>query len=156
MTNLINLIKNLKEKGLEMPETKINVPKKLENVPLVEKPGINLGIDETMDAVDFSISLANAIIYSFADGKLGIGDIGYFMQPFMKLPAALSGIEFIPDELENLDDEEIAILKDKVAEDLEIDDLKAMLIIKESINTIYSIYNLVKAIQFEDEDESNA
>lgn len=122
-------------------------PKKLEFVTVPDKAGINIGIDETMDVVDAAVSLANAIIDSYSDGKLTVSDIFNFIKPFTKLPKAISGIDQVPSELDDLQEAELQRLIDFVQAELDVDDLKAKLIVQKSLEAIYGLYELLKVIR---------
>lgn len=122
-------------------------PKKLEFVTVPDKAGINIGIDETMDVVDAAVSLANAIIDSYSDGKLTVSDIFNFIKPFTKLPKAISGIDQVPYELDDLQEAELNQLIEFVQNELEVDDLRAKLIVQKSLEAIYSLYELLKVIR---------
>jgi hypothetical protein len=76
-----------------------------------------VGITETADMVEFIASLGNAIGKSLDDKKLGLSDIANLIGPVTKLPAAVSGISKIAQELADMDDDEkdklIALFREK-------------------------------------------
>jgi len=144
--NIINP-DEIKPKPLEVNMPELTIPATLETVDVPDQPGIEIGIDETLDAVDFAISFANAIVLAYEDGTLSLTDFGYAMTPFMKIPAVLSGINAIPAELANLSEEELDTIITKVQEDLEVDNEKAKDIVIKSLSLAYSIYELVKVLQ---------
>lgn len=119
----------------------------MEKIKLPAKPGIAWGIEETTDVVEFGIALANSVIKALEDGRITLLDIPGFIVPLTKLPAALSGIEFVPYELNDLQQDEIDKLKKTVTDNLQVDDERAKLIIEQSIVTLYQIYNLVKLVK---------
>lgn len=131
---------------LNLEETKMETTKKLQPVKLPENPGVSFGINETTDVLNFGISLANALIKSLEDGKIQLTELASFVSPLTKIPSALSGISLVPAELGDLTDEEMTTLKSVVQDQLEVDDERAIEIIEKSIDAIYAIYNLVKAI----------
>ena len=145
-------IDNIPAKGLDpMPlKTLKELAKeisKMTNVNLPEEPGLNYGINETRDVIVCGIQLANSVIKTLDDGKVTIGDIPNFIAPVMKLPAAISGITMVPAELNDLDEVELQEITEFVQNNLEVDSATAQEIIKQSIQTIYSIYKLAKLIK---------
>lgn len=131
-------------KPLEVIMAELTVPSQLETIPLPEKPGIEIGIKETLDAVDFSIALANSIVIAYQDGQLGLTDFQYAISPFMKVPAMLSGINAIPAEISDMTEAELQQIVDKVSNDLEVNSDKALVIVTKAIKVAYSIYELLK------------
>lgn len=115
---------------------------------LTDQPGMQFGIEETKDVILFGVSAANAVIASLKDdGKITVKDFPNLIAPMMKLPAALSGLNYVPAELADLTEVEKDELIQFVKANLEVDDAKAQAIIQKSIEAAYSIYNLVKAIE---------
>ena len=78
----------------------------------------NFGIKETQDVFRAGIALKDAIKISRQDdGKITFpGDLINFIGFLTVLPAAFSGIENVPNELNDLDDEEIVVLSDMFGE----------------------------------------
>ena len=130
--------KTLKEKVKEIV--------KMAPVTLPEKPGLELGIEETKDVLVFGIDLANAAIEALSDGKLSITDFPLFIKPIIGLPKALSGIDKVPAELGDLTviekDEIIAIVQEKLV----VNNEDAAVIAQKSIEVVYRIYDLIKTI----------
>lgn len=112
-----------------------------------EAPGVEFGIEETMDVVDFGVDFANAVIKTFEDGKVTPGDIIHFVSPVIKLPSAISGLEMVPAEIENMDEAELQTVVNSVMEKLNVPEDKAREIVKRSIEAVYSVYQLVKAVK---------
>lgn len=139
---------NTKPLEINMPE--LTVPQQLDTVPVPEKPGIEIGISETLDAVDFAISFANSIVLSYQDGSLSLSDFQYAITPFMKIPSVLSGINMIPAELADLSEAELGQIINKVTTELNVDSVKAKDIVVKALNLAYSIYELVKVLKKED------
>lgn len=130
--------------------TKLKLEKQmspLNEVPLVEKPGVAFGVEQTKDVLDFSIALTNSIIAALKDGKITVADIPVFFAPLIKLPAALSGLDQVPYELNDLTTAELDELKEFVQTKLDVTDEKAKLIINKSISLLYEIYDLIKIIK---------
>lgn len=143
-----NDLKNIAIKGFDLLKNKL-IKKEVEmsEVKIPYKPGITYGVEETEEVIDFAILLANSLIKTFEDGKISIFDLTNFITPMVKLPKAISGIDKVPSELYDLDSNEYFRLKDKIKTQLNVDDAAAMNIIDNSIDLIYSIYNLIKAIK---------
>lgn len=138
----------LETKKLEVIPTKNKIGDKMTEVKVPEKPGLEFGIEETQDVLDAAISVANSVILSLADGKLNLFDVVHFIKPITKLPQAISGLEFVPSELDNLSPAELDELIGFVKTNLELeDDGKAKLIAEKSIRLIYDVYDLVKLIK---------
>jgi hypothetical protein len=136
--NEIIPIKKLQEIAKEYVMKEVQVP---------EEPGISYGVEETKDVIAAGVALANAVISSLKDGKVTLTDIPAFIAPVTKLPAAISGIALVPAELADLDAIELQELTEAVKAQLEVDDEKAKVIIQKSIQTLYGLYDLVKAIK---------
>lgn len=119
-------------------------------LPLVkvpEKPGIEIGTEELDEVIDCGLEFANATINALKDGKVTLGDIPAFIPAVVKVPKAISGLENVPAELENLTEEELKGRIELVKNKLNVDDEKAKAIVEASIKFVYSGYQLVKAIQ---------
>lgn len=137
----------IRDDYLTKPKLEKDMSEKNEVPVLTDKPGLEFGTDETKDVVLFGCSLANAVIAALKDGKIAITDFPDFLPPIMKIPAALSGIGKVPQELNDLSQIEKDELIQLVKDNLQVDDAKAELVIEKSINTLYSIYDLVKTVQ---------
>jgi len=136
---------------------KLNIPEELKakamryvNVPKPDSP-VQLGIDETMDGIDFGIKVANAIIYAYQDGKLSITDLQYFLSPAIAAPKFFAGIDKIPMELADLTLEEKNQIVEKVKTELAITSDKAQRIVEKALNLAYGIYDLVSEILTEEQ-----
>lgn len=112
----------------------------------VEDVNLPMGIEETVDVVDFGVSFANAIIASYEDGKLSLGDFQYAIKPIMKAPAAFNGISQVPAELADLDEVERDAIIQRVKENLEVSSEKAMRIVEKALTWAYATYDLVDEI----------
>jgi len=141
------LDKDIPIKGLEKIQSQKEGTPNMEPVVIPEKPGLSFGIEETQEVVDFGISLANAVIKSLADGKVGFSDIPNFVSPVFKLPKALSGIDKVPYELNDIQPEELEQLKSFVKANLDVADEKAKEIIDNSLLVLYDIHTLVKVVK---------
>jgi len=70
------------------------------------------GVKETKDVLSVAIKLAKAFALAQADGKISWTDLGLLIEPGMAMPAAITGIGMVPEELGDLDDAEIGELND--------------------------------------------
>jgi len=75
---------------------------------------------ETKEFLSFTFALFNAIHESSVDGQITVQDVPNFLQVAMKAPEAVKGINFIPNEIMNLGEEESEELKTWVAEHFNI------------------------------------
>lgn len=143
-------------KGLEIPtgkemEEKIKAEAKakaetLKQYPTI-KPELNMyGIEQTKDAVIAVCALGNAISESLQDdGKIGLGDLPKFINPVVKLPAAISGIGEVPKELDDLMPEEKQELVELVQEELELGE-KSEEVTTRILNIVYELKSLIDFI----------
>lgn len=144
-------------KGLEIPtgkemEDKLKEKAKAEADRLKQYPTIKselnmYGIEETKDAVIAVCALGNAIASSLEDdGKVTLGDLPKFINPVVKLPAAISGIGEVPKELADLTDEEKEELVALVEGELEVGE-KAEEVTTRILNIVYEIKSLVDFVK---------
>ena len=118
--------------------------------PDAENPGVNneFGIDETTDVVESIVKIANAVKVTMEDGKFSPMEAFNFTGALISLPKALSGLKFIPAELDNLDDGEIETLVNTVRETLEYaSDELIQAIIKKALVIALEIKELVEVIK---------
>ena len=104
-----------------------------------------VGIKETKEAMLFGISLAMAIDESTQDGFQWT-DILSLIKPMTKLPAALDGIQEIPSELDDLDENERAELI-KAIEELKFASEKSEAIAEQALIAGVEIGKLVIEIR---------
>lgn len=142
----MNTEKIIAAKGLE-PIQEQKKELRMNKISLPEKPGLGFGLDETIDVIEFGISLTNSMMRAFGDGKLTLTDVPYFIAPMTKLPAALSGMSMVPFEITDIQKLDLQKLVDLVKGNLTIDDKKAKSIIEYSLLIIYDIYELVTTIK---------
>jgi hypothetical protein len=88
---------------------------------------VKLGTQETKEALDFLFDLTDAIIKSLEDGKVNLLDAPKFLKPFKSASSGISGINIIPKEIIDMDDQEWDELAKHVAErfDLKNDNIEA-------------------------------
>lgn len=79
-----------------------------------------IGVEQTKDAIVAIAAFVNAMSYALEDGKITLTDLPLLLNPAMKLPAALTGIGEIPNELSELDDNEMNELLVVVATELDL------------------------------------
>jgi hypothetical protein len=118
---------------------------KMETVKVPESPNI-YGIEETKDAVIFLTSLANAITESLADGGITLSDYPKFIKPVTKLFPAISGINQVPRELEDLKEDEKAELVELVKNELNVN-ANVEEIVAQAIDIAFEIKVLADLIQ---------
>ena len=112
-----------------------------------DKPEMEFGIEETKDVIVVLAKIANGVDKSLEDGEFTITDAFNFTGVVTKLPAALSGLKFVPAELGNLDDSEIAELVGLVKEELDIaDDEKVKAIIDKALIIVLAIKGLIESL----------
>lgn len=117
-------------------------------VKLPAKPGEDLiGTEELHEVIDFGVAFGNALIKTFEDGKITIGDIPQFVSPMFKLPSAINGLDKVPAEINDLTEQELQAEIDFIMQTLDVDNEHARNIIVAAINAVYSNYLLVKAIK---------
>jgi len=137
--------------GDEMQEKIKNQVKKdsekLTKYPTI-KPELNMyNIEETKDAIKAICGIGNAVSSSLADdGKITLGDYPKFIGPVISLPAAISGIAEVPEELADLTEQEKDELITLVRESLEVGD-KAEEVTVKILNIIYEIKAFVDFIK---------
>lgn len=103
------------------------------------------GIKETKEAMLFGISLAMAVDESTQDGFQWT-DILNMIPPMTKLPAAISGIEKVPAEIEDLDEQERAELVEAIQEMDFVSDESEM-IAEQALRVGVEIGNLILKIR---------
>lgn len=107
---------------------------------------MRLGIDEVKDVVRLGCSMGNAISKSLEDGQFNLGDLTNFIDPAMKIPAAVEGFDLVDDQLLDMDDQEQAELQTMVQEEFNIPSAKAEEIVDRSFNFGMAGIRLYQAI----------
>lgn len=109
------------------------------------------GIKETRELIQFAVSMVEAGRVSLGDGEFNFpGDLVNFVDPVTKMPAAFSGITNVPNELFDLDDEEIDELRNEFGEI--IDDPRWIKVIHASFLLFDSVVELVNDEKAEETD----
>lgn len=84
-----------------------------------------LGTQELEELVDFVFDISDSIKSSIEDdGKVSVGDAPKFLKPLLKSGKAIGGINAVPRELADLDDEEMRVIVSKVKDRFDITDDK--------------------------------
>ncbi|MBI1939177.1 MAG: hypothetical protein HYS25_13795 [Ignavibacteriales bacterium] len=158
MDDKLNKLGKIPVKGLEpLPAKTIKEFIKEKTMPEVKettKPDIEIGIEETLDALDFTIALANGVIATLKDGKVSVADIPNFIKPLIKLPAAISGIDKVPAELNQLRENELQIILDEVKKELSTDDIKTKAIVEQSLKILFGINELIEIIKSQNAEDN--
>lgn len=78
-----------------------------------------VGIQETLDVIDFGLTLAGDLFESYVDdNQITLGDALKFSDTLQALPAAITGITEIPAEIADIDETEVEQIKNHVIEKL--------------------------------------
>ena len=104
------------------------------------------GIQETKDLVVFLVTFANALDQALENGWQWLSDLIGLIPAGIKLPAAVTGIEQVPAELDDLDEDERKELMDVVA-GLEFNSEMTEIITERAIATALSLASLIEAIR---------
>lgn len=136
----------IEPKGADLQLINFEIPTKLEGfVPPIE-PGTGFGIEETKDVVLFAVLFANALMKTFADGKVSLSDLPYFFNVALKLAPALSGMNKVPAEIKDVDENEIKELIQIIKDNLGLETDQAKVVLQKSLNLVYAVYDLVSAV----------
>ncbi len=143
----LNNYKNEGKKEME-DKNKIETPEKLEKTNNdAKKPTMEFGIKETKDLVITIIKLGNATKLSLKDDKITFTDIPHFASAVASLPAALGGIKYVPAELGDLTDTEVAELVNLVIDELEwANDEKVRELVQHSLNAALEIKEIIELL----------
>ena len=79
-----------------------------------------VGIKETKELVKAMLMLGNSAGMALADGKFDWSELGLFVAPLGSLPAALSGLQDLPKEWQDMDDSERDELMKYVQDEFDI------------------------------------
>lgn len=72
------------------------------------------GIKETLEVIDFGMAIISGMYQAKADGKIDMNDIGFIMPAGMAAPAAFEGITEVMNEIKDLKEEEVVVIKNHV------------------------------------------
>ncbi len=108
-----------------------------------------VGIQETKDVIILGLAIGNGVYASLADnGKIGVEDMANLLPIITALPNALEGIGEVPKEIKDLNEAELAEIKNLVLEKLPNIGDKWLVVARESMNiglAALKIYNAFKA-----------
>ena len=105
------------------------------------------GIQETKDVVRFGLSFIKATQKSLEDGKFDFSDVYNYVDPVMKIPAAVEGIGEIDDELLDLSDAEQAELEQLVIDEYDYPAERAKEIVVKAFKWGMATLRLYQAIK---------
>jgi hypothetical protein len=102
-----------------------------------------VGVSDTKDALDFLLDIVKAGVDSVKEKKI---DLGSAMDVIKDAPTAYIGYENIPKELDNLTEEGLSGLKDRIKVKLELtDDVDS--VVRTAIDAIVANYKLFIVIK---------
>ena len=104
-------------------------------------------IKDIEDVIIFGLLLTNAIDKAQEDGNIDWKDTLEFVKPISALPAALNGITEIPQQFEDMDEDERAHLINVIKLKADLEDEKAELIIEQSFRVGVEIGALIATIR---------
>lgn len=81
---------------------------------------MSAGVKELGEFLSCVAAFANASGKALEDGKISIGDVAYLMPALLKLPSAIEGFAELKVEFKDLDQAELAVLKDQFAKDFDL------------------------------------
>lgn len=103
-----------------------------------------MGLKETKEAVDFTVTLGMAVDASLEDGKISFSDAALFLPAFLKLLPAIEGADQIPVEFKLATQEEIDELKLYLKDRLDLRDDQMEAFIEDAFGLILTIWSLVR------------
>lgn len=125
--------------SLALTINKENIPPVDESIP-TKKP-IVFTMKETKELLSFIFSLIYATDKSFEDGKFSTSDIFKYTGAVKKLPAGLSGIEKIPNELKNVNEETLNELRQFIIEEFNLVDENKEEVVENILSTAITFAN---------------
>lgn len=109
-----------------------------------------VGIQETLEVIDFTVAFAVAVDEVRKKENPGWTAVTAFVPPALKAPQAFAGIENVPAEISDRDEQEKAMIIQRI-QSLDIDDnhaeLVAEVVMESSIEIYAAIDKVIKAIQ---------
>lgn len=105
--------------------------------------GNEQGTKESEELIDWIFDLVDAVNASKADGKITLKDAPNFMKVAFNAPKAIGGINLVPKEFANLDEEELKRIHNKIKSRYDISDDKVEAYIE---NAILNALSLAKNI----------
>jgi len=89
-------------------------------------------VEQTKELLDFALTFGNALGVALEDG-FQVSDLLTLMPSFVKLPKAIEGSGEIPTELKDLDDAEVAEIRDFIRQKFDIPDDKLEEVIERAL-----------------------
>lgn len=108
------------------------------------------GISETLEILEFGLSLGDGLAKSLADKEIKVEDLANFLPSILLIPNAFQGINELPAELKDLDAAELDQIKTVVINKLgSIAGIEAkwLTIAQESFAIGLSVSKIIKAIK---------
>lgn len=113
--------------------------------PKAEDP--KLGIGDLTDVIDLCLALLSAGVGALQDGKVDLLDLFQLTKVVPAVGPAVAGIQNVPSELADLNEEEAAALIKHVMEKLSVGDEKARLVVDKALKVSASAWELVRAVR---------
>ncbi len=102
---------------------------------------------ETKEVILFLVALTNVLADVLEDKKISLAEAFQFVPVLLKVQPALNGIEGVKDEILNMDEAGKNELVAQIEEDLEIDNVKAKEIAKQSIDVALAVVEMIRIIR---------
>jgi len=105
------------------------------------------GIKETKELLKFIVEFAEAIDKSMEDGDIGFADLTNLVSAMMAAGDAFSDISLIPEEINDLDDNEALELYAYAKDELDLRSDKLEEIVESALEIglkVYQLFNLIK------------
>jgi hypothetical protein len=104
------------------------------------------GIKETKEVIELMLAIGDGVAKSFKDdGKLTLGDIQHFTGALFLIPSAFAGIENVPHELKDLQENEVVEIKNLILTKMPDVGDKWEAVAANAILAAWHIYEVVKA-----------
>lgn len=112
-----------------------------------------LGIKETLEVIDLGLLIGGAVTTALKDdGKITFSDVPAFGPALFAVAPALDNVQAVVPELKDLDDKELAEIKNHIESRIPDIGVKWLVVAKESLNIGVSAYKLVAALRKEPTD----
>jgi len=105
-----------------------------------------MGIDELKDVIRFALKLGTAIASAKEDGKIGWTDAAAFVPALVALPAAITGVGDVMDEIRDIDENEKTELHQMVRDEFEIPGDQVEQVVEQAFLVALEIVTLVNMV----------
>ncbi len=105
------------------------------------------GIKETLEVIDFGLALAGAGVNAMKDNEITGSDAQYIFPAIMTAVPAFTDITLVATELADLDDAELAQIRDHILSGLPAIGDKWAVVATESLKIGLSAYKLIQAFK---------